>query len=125
MESNSTWDSIKSLFSPKTIPFLISQGVVPKLLPVGTLLVGLILGFLWAYVLAPTVYTGAGPVNLSNDWKTEYVKQVAWQFSATHDTENAKNQLSKLGNAADVVNQMAANTTDPQLQPLLQQLQPL
>src|SRR5437868_15495251 len=101
MESNSTWDSIKSLFSPKTIPFLISQGVVPKLLPVGTLLVGLILGFLWTYVLSPTVYTGAGPVNLSNDWKEIYVKQVAWKYSASPDEKDARTQVEQLGNAGD------------------------
>jgi len=124
MESNSTWDSIKSLFSPKTIPFLISQGVVPKLLPVGTLLVGLILGFLWAYVLSPTVYTGAGPVNLSNDWKGEYIKQVAWQYSATQDANNAKNQLDKLGNAGDLVTQMTQTTQDPQLKQVLQSIVP-
>jgi hypothetical protein len=124
MESNSTWDSIKSLFSPKTIPFLISQGVVPKLFPVGTLLVGLILGFLWAYVLSPTVYTGAGPVNLSDDWKSEYVKQVAWQYSVTQDGNNAKNQLDKLGNASDIVDRMSLNNQDSQLAQLLQGIKP-
>src|SRR5215813_6125628 len=64
-EQNSTWDSIKTLFDPKTIPFLISQGVLPKLLPVGTALLGMLLAFIWAYLIAPTVYTGAGPVNLA------------------------------------------------------------
>src|SRR5579859_6567027 len=106
MQSNSTWDSVKSLFSPKTIPFLISQGVVPKLLPVGTLLLGIILTFLWAYLIAPTVYTGAGPVNLSDSWKQEYVKQVGWQMQANGNSQaaqdNAKKQLDALGDA-DVV----------------------
>src|SRR6185369_15633457 len=122
------WESIKSLFSPKTIPFLISQGVGPKLLPVGTLALGLILGFVWAYVISPNVYTGAGPVNLSDSWKQEYVKQVAWQFSATGDSNNAKNQLDKLGNADKIVNDAIASATaanDTQSITLLQSLKPL
>ena len=81
-EQNSIWASLRTLVDPKTIPFLISQGVLPKLLPVGTLVLGLILAFLWAYVISPTVYTGAGPVHLSDDWKQEYIKQVAWQLAA-------------------------------------------
>ena len=47
-EQNSIWASLKTLVDPKTIPFLISQGVLPKLLPVGTLVLGMILAFLWA-----------------------------------------------------------------------------
>ena len=76
------WESIKSLFSPKTIPFLISQGVVPKLLPVGTLILGLVLGFIWAYGIAPTVYTAAAASQSGESWKKEFIKQVAWQLDA-------------------------------------------
>ncbi|MEP7287259.1 MAG: hypothetical protein ABI947_16005 [Chloroflexota bacterium] len=124
-ESNSIWASLKTLIDPKTIPFLISQGVLPKLLPVGTLLLGLALGFIWAYILAPTVYTGAGPVNLSESWQTEYVKQVAWQLQATNDESNAKTQLSRLGDSDKIVSEMVQTNTDSQLAPLLQRLQPL
>src|SRR5258708_12149441 len=128
-DRNSTWDSGKSLFSAKTIPFLISQGVVPKLFPVGTLLLGIILTFLWAYLIAPTVYTGAGPVNLSDSWKQEYIKQAAWQLQANGNTQaaqdNAKKQLDALGNAGDELNTLIANTSDPQLAPVLQNLKPL
>jgi hypothetical protein len=123
------WESIKSLFSPKTIPFLISQGVVPKLIPVGTLILGLILGFIWAYGIAPTVYTAAEPVNLGESWKREYVKQVAWQMQAEGNTENAqanaKRQLSFLGDAKRIVDDMANTEQDPNLKPLLQNLAPL
>src|SRR5436305_4703753 len=128
-DTNSTWDSIKSLFSPKTIPFLISQGVVPKLFPVGTLLLGIILTFLWVYLIAPNVYTGAGPVNLSDSWKQEYIKQVGWQLQANGNTQaaqdNAKKQLDALGNAGDELNTMIGQNQDAQLAPVLQNLKPL
>jgi len=126
------WESIKSLFSPKTIPFLISQGVGPKLLPVGTLILGIILGFIWAYGIAPVVPVGAGPVNLSDSWKREYVKQVAWQLQAEGNSdparENARKQLNALGDSSRVVNQMLngdQKETDPNTVTLLQQVQPL
>src|SRR5258708_14236922 len=127
-QQNSIWASLRTLIDPKTIPFLISQGVLPKLLPVGTLLLGIIAGFIWAYAISPTVYTGAGPVNLSDSWKQEYIKQVAWELAANGDQQgqnNAKNQLDHLGNAADVLNRMMAANQDQTLAPLLQSLQPL
>src|SRR5579859_6138322 len=131
MEERSIWASLRTLIDPKTIPFLISQGVLPKLLPVGTFLLGMILAFLWAYVISPTVNVGGGPVNLSDSWKQEYVKQVAWQLQANGGpgnqdaANNAKNQLDHLGNAADVLKEMLQTQTDPQLVPLLNALQPL
>jgi len=98
---------------------------IPKLVPVGLLLLGLLLGFVWAYGIRPMVYTAAEPVNLGESWKQEYIKQVAWQLSASGDTNNAKNQLSYLGNAKDVVDAMIATNADPQnLTPKLQQLEP-
>ncbi len=125
-------ESIKSLFSPKTIPFLISQGVVPKLLPVGTLVLGILLGFIWAYGIAPTVYTAAEPVHLGDSWKREFVKQVAWQYDdysridPASAADNAKKQLSYLGNAPDVVKEVISDTpvNDPLIGPL-QAIQPL
>jgi hypothetical protein len=126
------WESIKSLFSPKTIPFLISQGVGPKLLPVGTLVLGLILGFIWAYGIAPVVPIGAGPVNLSDSWKHEYVKQVAWQLQAEGNSdaarENARKQLAALGDSRRIVNDMLngpQKETDANTVALLQQVEPL
>ncbi len=123
------WESIKSLFSPKTIPFLISQGVVPKLLPVATLILGMALGFIWAYVISPTVYTAAEPVHLGESWKREYVKQVAWQLQAEGNTDqaksNAQRQLNALGDAADVLKRMSNENQDATLAPLLNNLKPL
>src|SRR5262245_17423535 len=120
------WESIKSLFSAKTIPFLISQGVGPKLLPVGTLVLGLILGFIWAYAIAPVVPIGAGPVNMSDSWKREYVKQVAWQLQAEGNSQaaqsNAQKQLDALGNADAVLDEMLRTETDANLQQMLQNI---
>lgn len=101
--------------------------IVPKLLPVGLLLLGLILGFIWAYGLSPNVYTSAEPVNLGTTWKQEYMKQIAWQFAASGDQDNAKKQIGSLGNGADVLATMLANQTlaaDPNMGPKLQALGP-
>jgi hypothetical protein len=97
--------------------------ILPKLVPVGLLLLGLILGFIWAYGISPVVYTAAEPVNLGESWKQEYVKQVAWQLAASGDMENAKRQLSYLGDADKVLQDTVnANQNDPNLKPKLDQL---
>ncbi len=101
---------------------------LPKLVPVALLLVGLVLGFIWAYGLSPTVYTAAEPVNLGDSWKQEYVKQVAWQFSSSGDKDNAQRQLSYVGNAQDILSKMLApgapTAADANLAPKLQALVP-
>jgi len=98
---------------------------LPKLVPVGVLLIGLILGFLWAYRISPNIYTAAEPVNLGTSWKQEYVKQIAWQYAASGDAENAKRQLASLGDADKVLQDtLTANQADPNLTPRLLALQP-
>ncbi len=125
MTQRTTWQSIKTFFSPDTIPFLVSQGAPRRLLPVGTLLIGLILGFLWAYVISPNVYTAAEPVHLGESWKEEYVKQIAWQFSVSQASEVAQRALDGLGNAGDLLNGMLVKfANDPDLLPRLQAIQP-
>jgi hypothetical protein len=105
---------------------LISQGVHKRLFPVGTMLLGLILGFLWAYVISPVVNITAEPVHLGPSWKTEYVKQVAWQLSASGDQQNAINQLSYLGDAATIIKQMVDPVNPMASDPnLLSRVQPL
>lgn len=104
-----------------------TYNIIPKLVPVGFLLLGLILGFVWTYWLSPNIYISAEPVNLGDSWKQEYVKQVAWQFSASGDQANATVQLSALGNAKDVLTEMLNNgnlANDPNLGPRLQALAP-
>jgi hypothetical protein len=123
------------LVDPKTIPFLISQGVPRKLLPVGTFLLGIILAFLWAYVISPNVNTASEPVHLGESWKEEWVKQAAWQYegassiySPADTAQNATMQLGYLGNAPQVVQSLleklqATVPGDPVI-PLVQAIQP-
>lgn len=123
--TRTTGEAVRSLFSKETLPMLIAQGVPGKLLPVGTLLLGLILGFLWAYTIAPNVYTAAEPVNLGQSWKNEYIKQTAWQYASSQDAEAARRQLGSLGDAQTVLNRMLANETDATLTSLLRNIEPL
>ncbi len=104
-----------------------TYNLIPKLIPVGALLLGLLLGFIWTYGLSPNIYTNAEPVNMGDSWKQEYIKQVAWQFAASGDQGNATKQLSALGNAKDVLNEMLNNANlvaDSNLGPRLQALAP-
>jgi hypothetical protein len=127
MTERTTWESIRTLFSPKTIPFLVAQGVPRKLLPVGALLLGMVLAFLWAYLASPLVNTAAEPVHMGESWKKEWVKQVAWQYYGSGNTasEAAQRALDSIGNAGDLVPAMINEfQSDPVLLPRLQAIQP-
>jgi hypothetical protein len=107
---------------------LISQGVHKRLLPVAMLLLGLILGFVWAYLISPMVNTSSEFVHLGDSWKQEVVKQAAWQYSASADGAMALNQLGFLGNGVDVLNTMLQDINlrnDPNLWPRLEALSQL
>ena len=107
--------------------FLQTYNILPKLIPVIALLIGLLLGYFVAYNIAPNIYVNAQPVNLSQPYQQEYVKMVAWQMSASGQTQNAATQLAALGDAKEVLTAMLADpnlSNDPLLAPKLQALQP-
>src|SRR5215212_887950 len=64
------------------------QGVIgpslPKRKTLIVLVVGLIIGLLWAYVLAPTVYYDADPSTLQQNFQDEWVKLLADRQAATN-----------------------------------------
>jgi len=125
-KQNTLLQSLKTFVDPKTIPFLISQGVPRKLLPVGTLLLGMILAFFWAYAISPVVNTTAEPVHLGESWQKEYIKQAAWQYSAAFSMgldptgANVTAQLNALGDAPKIIQSLLTET--PQTDPLFPRL---
>jgi hypothetical protein len=105
---------------------LISQGVAKRLFPLGTMLLGLILGFVWAYIISPMVNVASEPVHLGSSWKEEWVKQVAWQAAASGNYDNAKTQLAYVGDAADVIRRMVDPSNPLSQDPeLMARMQPL
>lgn len=78
-------------------------------------LVGLVLGLVWAWVIAPVVWTDAGPVNMSDSYKKEWIKLAALQYEETADRAQAERLLIQVGDAGALFDQLINenSTTDP------------
>lgn len=66
------------------------------------IILGLVLGLLYGWVLAPVEYVDTTPDTLRSDYKTDYVLMVAEIYQQERDLDLARNRLSILGSAAPV-----------------------
>ena len=63
------------------------------------LAVGIGLGLLYAWMIAPVRYINTMPDTLRSDFKDQYRILIAASYSATHDLTRAKSRLELLGDA--------------------------
>ncbi len=79
--------------------------------------IGLLLGLLWAWQIAPVVWTDAGPVHMSNSYKGEWLKLVALQYEQTRDQEQARRLLEGVGDVDALFNDLISEnaTTQPDI----------
>ncbi|MBN1966128.1 MAG: hypothetical protein JW910_15875, partial [Anaerolineae bacterium] len=61
------------------------------------LLVGLVLGLVWAYAIAPVVWQNAEPVHLEASYRAEWVKSITGQYLESGDRQHAGTMLLLLG----------------------------
>ncbi len=80
--------------------------VRPRLLMLGVFLLGLVIGLVWAYGIAPTVWTNAEPVHLDDSYKAEWVKMVADQYAWTADRTQAERLLALVGDAVGIIDRL-------------------
>ncbi len=62
-----------------------------------TLILGVVLGILWGYMVEPVVWTDAGPAHLENSYKKQWIKLVASQLDRTGDSAEAARQIAYIG----------------------------
>lgn len=82
------------------------QRVRPTLVKFVILLVGLVLGLVWGYGIAPVVWQNAEPVHLEPSYKAEWIKSITDQYLETGDREHAGNMLLLLGDAVSSIDQL-------------------
>jgi hypothetical protein len=66
------------------------------------LVVGIGLGLLYAWMIAPVRYINTVPNTLRTDFKDQYRILIAASYSATHDLARAKSRLELLGDASPI-----------------------
>ncbi|MFC1959270.1 hypothetical protein ACFLYO_01040 [Chloroflexota bacterium] len=107
---------------------IIINRVRPQLLNVTILTLGLIIGLLWAYAVAPVVWTNADPVHLHPSHQDEWVKMTADQYAlfGPQVSEHTQSLLAQVGNSQAIIDRLiAANPDNLELVGRLQSIQPL
>ena len=72
------------------------------------LVLGVLVGLLWAYVLAPTIYYDADPSTLHQSWQDEWVKLLADRYEAANAdvSGNITDLLSRVDNPLGVIDRL-------------------
>ncbi len=103
------------------------SSLAPALARLGLVLLGLILGLIWAYQFAPVQFRDAEPVHLADGYKDQWIKMTAVEYAVTSDRAEAQRKIVSGGITPDMIQQLIAENqaTDPTLAARLQALLPL
>jgi hypothetical protein len=82
--------------------------LAPSLYRLGFVLLGLIIGLVWAYQVAPVKFRDGEPVQLADGYKDQWIKMAAAELSQYGDQEEAAREIVKAG----VSPQMIQNLID-------------
>jgi hypothetical protein len=85
----------------------------PLILLVLGFIVGIILGILYAWVLNPVQYTGAGPQDLLDPYQEAYLRNLADYYAYSGDQARVTSSLSIWPEAPAKLCQMAGAASDP------------
>ncbi len=74
-----------------------------------TLIVGILIGLAWAYLIAPVVFYDSDPSTLEQSWQDEWVKLLADRYAASQNvdlSDNVREMLTRVDNPAGVVQRL-------------------
>jgi hypothetical protein len=71
--------------------------LAPSLYRLGLVLLGLIIGLVWAYQGAPIKFRDAEPVHLADGYKDQWIKMTAVEYSRYQDVDEATRKIVKAG----------------------------
>ncbi len=91
--------------------------VAPSLYRLGFVLLGLIIGLVWAYQGAPIKFRDAEPVHLADGYKDQWIKMAAAEYSQYGDRDEAARELVKAGVTPKMIQNLIDENqaTNPQL----------
>jgi hypothetical protein len=81
---------------------------MPRVKTVAMLVVGVLIGLLWAYVISPTIYYDADPSTLHQSWQDEWVKLLADRNAAANAdvTANVTDLLGRVDAPLDIIDRL-------------------
>lgn len=103
------------------------SSLAPSLWRLGLVLLGLIIGLVWAYQGAPVKFRDAEPVHLADGYKDQWIKMTAVEFSQYQDAEEAQRKLVKAGISSGMIQDLIDENqvANPQLASQLAALLPI
>ena len=69
------------------------SSLAPSLVRLGFVLLGLIIGLVWAYQLDPIKFRDAEPVHLADGYKDQWIKMTAVELAESGDAEEARRKV--------------------------------
>jgi hypothetical protein len=79
------------------------SSLAPSLWRLGLVLLGLIIGLVWAYQGAPVKFKDAEPVHLADGYKDQWIKMTAVEFSRYQDAGEAQRKLVNGGISSGMI----------------------
>ncbi len=97
------------------------SSLAPSLFRLGFVLLGVIIGLLWAYQGAPVKFYDAEPVHLADGYKDQWIKMAAAELAESNNTAEARNHLIDAGISPAMIQDVMNKNPQlaGQLQPLL------
>src|SRR5664279_3986403 len=114
-------DSYNGIFLVLLKPYM------PKGKTLAVLAGGILLGLLWAYTIAPTIYYDSDPRSLHQSWQDEWVKLLADRYAGTTTADisaNITDLLSRVDDPLGIVDRLIAAPGEEANQAKLQAIRP-
>ncbi len=98
--------------------------LAPSLFRLGFVLLGLIIGLIWAYQGAPIKFYDAEPVHLEQGFKDQWIKMTAVEFAASGDAAEAQRKIVEAGVTPSMISRLMSENqaADPALYSQLEAL---
>lgn len=100
---------------------------MPSLKTILLLIVGVIIGLFWAYVLAPVIFYDSDPSTLQQSWQDEWVKLLSDRNEAANFdvSNNITNLLTAIDGPLEVVDRLLTTPGEEANTPRLQAIRPM
>lgn len=100
------------------------SSLAPSLVRLGFVLLGLIIGLVWAYQLDPIKFRDAEPVHLADGYKDQWIKMTAVELAESGDAEEARRKVVEGGVSPNMIRTLIEDNqaSDPVIASQLQAL---
>lgn len=101
------------------------SSIAPSLSRLILVMVGLVIGLIWGYGLAPVQFRDAEPVHLADGYKDQWIKNTAQEYAATGDVAEAESKIKNAGVTPGMIQKLIDENPGTQVASQLMALKPV